>query len=859
MDARASAHTAGQAMALETGGKWKLILATFVALGTTAAISAFVAVSWLGDTDQSVVVKRPAPEPTDPAERSVYDLPDHHSGQMVASLDGDRVGLPKLSADYEIDVRGDLATVVVRQRFQNPLDSTVESIYEFPLYSEAAVYAMTLEIGDRRIEAEVKRNEEARKEYEAAKRQGKKAALLAQDRPNLFTQRVANVEAGQTVEITLRYTHPLPKDRGVYQLAVPLAVAERFDPSDMSGNKLVAKDGPADPGASAGGVKKGGPSGPDEVSLSVRIDGGMPVSQIESPSHRIQVETLSETVRRVELADPDDPTARHFRLGFRLAGDETRVGVNSYWDDERERGSFSVLVEPPAEVAAEHVPNREMVFVVDQSGSMATQRMRLANGLVKKTLDHLRPDDHFRIIYFNKDITHYSQQPTPATPANIAEAKSYVDEMHATGGTMMAPAIRAALEPEPILETLRMVTVVTDVAVSNEFEVIETIREHIGESSMFAVGVGGKVNRYLLTEIGRAGRGFSTQFSANEDAQRVIDDAVRRLQKPVMTNISVDWGTLEVEEASPQSPPDVFEGGSVRLHGLYKNPGTHTITVRGKLGGEPVSFEKTVEFADSTQDGEAVELAWARQRIQDHMHSLNTPAKLRADELSDEVLKERITTLGLDYSLTTQWTSLVAIGDEVPAESAQLDVVTRKRRKRVKKRAAPKKIDTKIQVYRGSGSGGSSGASTEGAGVRGMADPGAKKPEAKKPSQGQPEPSKQETAPTPKSDFKIDEIAGQGALDKQIILRVIRVHRRELQYCYHQQQKKDADLKGSLGVTLRIEPNGHVADFETKDSTLGSTAVETCVAKKIQRWVFPEPDNNKPVEVTFTVEFSMQE
>jgi Ca-activated chloride channel homolog len=873
----------------QSSSMWKLILATFIALATTAAISVAVTLNWVDDDDdaeqtETVETDQTDPDDSDPDDsdptstsitapdleplpddarvqepdsddteeraRRIYDLPDH-SGQLVAEIDDRKVGLPKIDADYRVDVRGDLATVYVKQSFENPTDSVAEPIYEFPLYEKAAVYAMSMKIGDRRVDAEIKRKEEAREQYEQAKRQGKKAALLDQDRPNLFVQRVANVEPGQRVEITLRYTHALPKDRGNYLLTVPLAIGERFTPSDMSKNRLVDSDGNADPGAKAGGAREA--AAPENVSLSVRIDGGMPVSQIRSASHRVRVGQLAETVHRVELDADKDATDKHFRLAYRLAGDQPQVGVNSYFSEDDEQGYFDVLIEPPAEVAAEQVPNREVVFVVDKSGSMRQARMKAANDFIVKVLDHLRPDDHFRIIYFSNGIERLAAEPMRATPQNISRAKAYAERMRSGGGTVIVPPLKEALEVPIPEDTMRMVVVVTDVQVSNEFQVIETITEHIGEARMFALGIGGEVNRYLLDEIGRSGRGFAKQFDADDNVQRAIDDAVRRLQSPVLTDISVDWGSLEARNTTPERVPDVFEGGSVRLYGQYDNPGRHRLSVRGKLGGEWVTFEKEVDFADSAHDGEAVKLAWARQRIADRMHLLNTPKTLREDE---KRLKEEITELGLKHSLTTQWTSFVAVDDQPTVEREprrQRGVLNRQ----MPKRAAKSRSVKKSSGFGGLGLSGSGRGGGGSAGMDGVASKGAAAPaEEKANSAGPADLFDADSSSAAKGSVSADTFSVGGGLHKDIVKRFVRVKKSALKQCYERELGKDSSLAGSLVIVLEIGDDGRVRSVDVNKSTLGSSKVNKCLESSIKGWRFPEPDGGQIVKASFKLTFS---
>ncbi|MFW5968224.1 MAG: VIT domain-containing protein [Persicimonas sp.] len=856
-------------MASSQKRRWSLVAAVAFAIALTAVGTFYFTTQWQAesppDDDDAVVDDRDEEdraddaeserqiEPTDEAgaDRELYDLPDR-SGRCVVEHEGKEAGLPQLSADYEVDIRGDLATVHVTQTFENPTDDELEAIYEFPLYEKAAVYAMEATIGDRTIRAKIDRKEEAREKYEEAKAQGKKAALLDQDRPNLFTQSVASIGAGEEVEVRLSYTHPLPRNKGTYWLAVPFAVPERFAPADMEDNKLVDSDGD-DPGASPGGADGDRTAeGPEDVSLTVRIDGGMPVADISETSHTLEAEQLSETAHRLELVPDEDAVDRHFRLGYRLAGDEPQVGLNSYWDDEDEQGYFDLLIEPPAEVAAEQVPNREMVFVIDQSGSMRGERIEAARDFIADALDHLRPDDRFQIITFSNRTGYFYDEPRAATPENIDDAKRGVRKISAGGGTMMEPALAQALESEIPEETMRLVTLVTDVKVANEFEVMKTVRKEIGESRMFTLGMGGSANRYLLDELGRLGRGFSKQIDVGDDHQSEIDDAVRRLQNPVLTDISVDWGDLEVDSVSPDPIPDVYEGGSVRIHGRYDEPGAHDIAVEGTLGGEPVTYDKSVELADSPNDGESVKLAWARKRIEDLMHELVTPRRLRADKRDDDQIKEAITEIGLGYSLTTQWTSFVAVDEDAEvydgqqaAREPEPERAVNAQRKQRQVRGRPKSP----APSRG-GSGGPAPAEAMGLFAKKKEDKSGRSSgrtsAADNAASGEPDASADiETKWASEAPDGVDDDALKASFDK---------HANLLEGCFERAARRGDVGAGKVELKVTFQPDANRPKVDVVDDAVGSQIAQ-CVSKQTTRKVTFDHSGEEPLEAKVTITF----
>lgn len=616
--------------------------------------------------------------------RAFDRLPDR-GGQMVATtLDGRKLALPMVKSDYKVDIRGDLATVTVEQRFANPGEVPLDATYQFPMSEDAAVYEMLMRVGDDRIRADIQKKEDAKKTFEKAKSEGKSAALLEQHRPNLFTQQVANLMPNMPVDVTLRYVEALDKIDGRYQVVVPLVVGSRFKPADMSKNFLVESDDQANKtDARANNLPTAPPVSeldipetidPERVSLEVRIDGGVPIQSVQSTTHTLEVSELNPRNWQVGLAEGRTIANKHFVLGYSLEGEETDAGVLSYWDEEFNEGYFSVLVEPPAQLADADIVKREMVFVLDCSGSMSGQPMHASKTYMRFALKDLRPTDHFRIIRFSDSATEYSREPLLATDANIEEAIAYINDLNGYGGTRMTSGINQALEVPVPDDTVRLVTFLTDGYIGNEYEILRLVGDKLGSARLFALGVGRGVNRFLLDEMSKMGRGFTKYLDPTKDVEAQAHELAERLHTPVLTDISIDWGKLGPREMTPEKVPDLFAGQAVRVMGRFRQPGTYTIEVRGKSGTGDVTIPLEVELADEPSGGKAVELVWARRTIEEYMHTLTTPKRLRRTELTDTQIKEIVTNMGLDYSLVTQWTSFVAVSEKVvnsnPAEAA---------------------------------------------------------------------------------------------------------------------------------------------------------------------------------------------
>ncbi len=597
-----------------------------------------------------------------------YD--DPLGGRLVAMQDGRQVSFPTLKTDYDVEVRGDLVAVTLTQRFDNPGKVPLDATYQFPLHEDAAVHAMTMRVGDEVVRAEIREREAARQEFEAAKAEGRAAALTEQVRPNLFTQSIGNLMPGVPVEVELRYVHAVERRDGAYHLTLPMVVGPRFTPGDAAETGLESV--PAHPPVAE--IEAPATIDPDRVSVVVRIDAGMPLAAIDSKSHPIDVQRLGRGDASVRLAEGRVLDNAHFELRYAMAGDEPQAGLLADWDPRTERGYFSLLIEPPRAVAEDDVTAREMVFVLDCSGSMAGQPMETSKAFMRRALRDLRPTDYFRIIRFSDGATEYSREPIAATDRNVEDAIEYVDDLDGEGGTHMRSGVEQALRAPLAPNTVRLVTFMTDGFIGNETEIAALLEAEIGEARLFSVGVGHGVNRFLIEEMARTGRGFARYVDLTEDPAIVAGEIAERLQTPVLTDIRLEGTDAGFGQLAPRRIPDLFDGSSVRVVGTYDVPGPQRILVHGKIAGRDVQFPVEVDLPAERSDGAAVRLMWARAKIADFMHVHGSAV----DQRERREAQRAVTSLGLQHSLITQWTSFVAVSEQVvnadPEANADADV-----------------------------------------------------------------------------------------------------------------------------------------------------------------------------------------
>lgn len=607
---------------------------------------------------------------------------DRIGGTMRAVIDGRAIHFPSLKSDISADINGDLATVTIVQTFINPSRVPLNASYLFPLNKDSAVYFMQIEVGDERIVSVIKKTPEARASFEQAKREGKAAALLTQHRPNMFIQELANLMPGQSVKVTLKYSQVVPRIDGSYELVVPLVVGPRYMPEERSvetvsvtsrGAQSEQRSGewqfskaPAYP--NVGGLDIPDTIDKERVAIEIALQAGFPIKDIESRTHALTVEG-EDLTRTVHLASGRTTDNRDFVLRYKLAGRELEAGLIVHRD---ERGDFvSLLIEPPETPVDDDITPREMVFVLDTSGSMTGLPIEASKTFMRQALQSLRSTDTFRIIHFANNASEFTSEPVPATAFNKTAGTRYVDGLRAGGGTEVMSGIEQAFAVKPQAGTLRIVTFLTDGYIGNEAQTLRLISTHQNDARIYAFGVGTSVNRYLLAEMARMGRGYARFIDPTEDGHAAAADLAKRLESPLLTDISVDWGTLNAEHITPVIAPDLFKGDSLRFLAKASKPlepgSTHTVKVKGLVNGRAATLPLQVKVSDSLNGkaSDALPLIWARTRIADDMRDLTRPQHTHAGGLSNEQLQARVTALGLNFSLMTQWTSFVAVSEKV--------------------------------------------------------------------------------------------------------------------------------------------------------------------------------------------------
>ena len=570
---------------------------------------------------------------------------------------------PTVKTNVTMRVSGMVARVKVEQQFTNDTAEWQEGVYVFPLPEKAAVDHLKMRIGERIIEGQIKERDEARKVYEQAKQEGKKAALVEQQRPNLFTNSVAHIGPNETVQVEIEYQQTLHYDQGMFRLRFPMTMTPRYIPGaavdkpvNSFGGSGWAQDTDAVPDASRITPPVPHPSSGylHPLSLSIDLNAGFPLAALTSTYHPITVSDSGNGRdagrKTITLREGTVAANKDFELVW---APQLGAGPQAALFHERKDGKQYALlmVMPPAPsgAAAVSLP-REVIFIIDTSGSMEGQSMNQAKEALQMALNRLKPGDRFNVIQFNSVTETLFPDAVPVDARSLGRARDFVARLYATGGTEMLPALRAALNGKENPGLVRQVLFLTDGAVGNEQQLFEFIKARLGDSHLFTVGIGSAPNSHFMTKAAEFGRGTFTYIGNISEVKEKMTALFAKVESPVLTNLTLRWPAGAQVEMWPKRVPDLYAGEpllvSARLDAL-----AGSVAIEGTRGAGTWSQSLPLS-GGRAQSGIAT--LWAREKIEDLISTLRL-----AQNESD--VKTAVIETALAHHLVSKYTSLVAV------------------------------------------------------------------------------------------------------------------------------------------------------------------------------------------------------
>lgn len=563
--------------------------------------------------------------------------------------------LPLKDTRVDISVSGVIADVKVRQIYRNEGARPINATYVFPASTRAAVYAMRMQLGNEIIVAKIKEREQAKKEFDQAKEEGKSASLLEQERPNVFSMSLANIMPQEQVEIELRYTELVIPTDNIYELVFPTVVGPRY---------ASAQDSKKENGFVQTPYLRQGQKPTSELHINARIAAGLPIYDVSCPSHQIVPQLQPNGVAQLTLDDTDPFQGnRDFVLRYRLAGDQIAQGLLLY--QGANENFFLYMAQPPQRVATDSIPPREYIFVVDVSGSMEGFPLNTSKELLRKLIGNLRPTDLFNVILFAGDSHVLSPQSLAANEQNIAAAIGLIEQQRGSGGTELLAAMQQAMSLPRQDGISRSLLLITDGFVAGEEGVFDHIRENLNRCNVFAFGIGTSVNHYLIEGVAKAGMAEPFVVTAEADAEGVANKFREYVESPVLTDIQVRANGFDIYDVNPVKFPDLLAQRPIILFGKWRGPIGGTIELTGKNGHGLFTSSLDVATTQPDEGNSALRYLWARSRIAEL-------SDYGGSQVDDDTAK-LITALGLQYNLLTRYTSFIAVREVVtnPTGSAE--------------------------------------------------------------------------------------------------------------------------------------------------------------------------------------------
>ncbi len=599
---------------------------------------------------------------------------DRTSGLYVRSPEGEQLVFPLKHTEVRAKIAGNLSRVEVSQKFENPFTKPLEAVYIFPLPAEAAVDEMEIKIGDKTIKGSIKQREEAQRIYEKAKQEGRTAGLLEQERDNIFTQSLANIKPGEEIEVTIRYTDSLKFLAGDYEFVFPMVVGPRYIPgTPLDETTASGSDTDIVPDASRlnAPILPPGRRSRHDIGVTLEIEAGVPIRNVNSPSHQLQIEYFDSPQTfpsseqknglkvRVQLGNADTIPNKDLIVRYQISGRETQSTVLTQSDDRG--GHFAVYLIPAIEYKTDEIVPKDVVFLVDTSGSQSGEPLQQCQALLQQFINGLNPADTFSILDFSDKVRQLSQQPLPNTAENRQQAIDYINKLRADNSTEMLGGIRAAIDFPAPSGRLRTVVFLSDGYIGNENEVLAEVQQHLKPGNrLYSFGAGSSVNRFLLDRLAEIGRGFSRIITNDEPVNEFVEKFFRQINNPVLVNLEITWqGEGENPLIYPSVAPDLFAEQPLVLFGKKGDRQAGILQIKGVSAGGH-QYVQTYEMNFTETGNPAVAQLWGRHRIKDLMNQMV--------QYETKVGVETVTETALTYQLLSQYTAFVAVSDDLRVE-----------------------------------------------------------------------------------------------------------------------------------------------------------------------------------------------
>jgi len=554
--------------------------------------------------------------------------------------------MPLRSTTADVNISGVVASVEISQVYENTGAFPIEAVYVFPMSTRAAVYDMEMRLDGRVIEAEIMRKGEAKATYTSAKKEGKRASLLEQERPNVFTMSVANIIPGDKIEVVLKYTETIIPQEGVYEFVYPTVVGPRYT-GEQNGKQVSTQ---------TVGYTPEGTLPTYDFDIDVQVNAGLPIADISCSTHQTNITYSNLSTGYVDLHRSETIGGnRDFVLQYKLSGDKIETGLLLH--EGEEENHFMLTVQPPKKVSVDEIPQREYLFVVDVSGSMHGFPLEVTKTLMRNLMSNLRHDDKFNLLLFASAANVYAEESVYANPTEVENAIEMLRRHSGGGGTRLMNALHRTLEILKCEDGIsRSVVLITDGYISVEKDVFDWIGKSSNEFNFYSFGIGSSINRYLIEGMAHVGNTEPLFVMDRSEANEKAEKFRQFISTPVLTDIAIDWGGLDVYDVFPEKINDVLAERPVVVTGKYRGAPAGEVKLTGVSGKENYTAKYAAANASIGDKNEGIKYLWARNKIR----LLDDYIKLGANDAQIE----KVTEIGLKYNLLTKYTSFVAVDNQ---------------------------------------------------------------------------------------------------------------------------------------------------------------------------------------------------
>ena len=591
-------------------------------------------------------------------------MTEEQSGTLLlkSAKDADPIDALRVATTIRATVIGNVARVYVTQKFMNPGSEWVEGLYVFPLPPESAVDELTMQVGDRQLHGDIKEKQAAHEMYEQAKISGQRASLTDQERPNLFTTQVANIAPLSSISIEIGYLETIPYRDSRYTLHLPLAITPRYNPQagvDPASPNAAQLTRAINAAAGTSLTPERVTSTQQHVDIDVELAPGFALQSVQSLNHSVTV-TPDGVGQHVKLSGSQVPADRDFELVWTPAHVPDLQA--SVFGERMGQDTYALtILSPPMPGDSNHKTDegREVIFIIDTSGSMFGPSIEQARAALQLGVDRLTTSDRFNVIRFSNDASSLFGAPQAVNDTSRVLASRFIASLQASGGTEMKSALELAFATPPSAGLLRQIVFITDGGVSNEAEIVALIRDRLGEGRLFSVGIGAAPNTYFLQEMAAAGRGSYTFIAQREEVGQRMQDLFRKLEQPALVDLALQWPGGIQPELATSLPRDVYAGDPIVILARLPSLPSGALTLSGRRGGRIWQQQLPITLVDG-QSG--LPKLWARERI-------GELSRLESVGGDNSELQSQILQLALQYQVVSEYTSLVAV-DDTPARPA---------------------------------------------------------------------------------------------------------------------------------------------------------------------------------------------